>query len=346
MNRTILPLSLVIVLLAWGPAAFSQETKDTLFYRSLHFTANGMSYWYSQAQGGLESITGVPYEQLSCQNCHVTGCSRCHLTTTPTGPAYSSKAAGQQERCLECHAREASVIKADKEANRLDVHFARGMTCMDCHTVRDVHGDGRSYVSMKETGAMETSCEKCHEPKASRAHTVHGGKLECKACHEQQVVSCTNCHFETQVKEGKRVAIPVSGWLFLMNRDGKTTSANMQSFVVKENKTFLMFAPQHSHSIMKKGRECGECHAAQVLQDIQAGMVKLTWLQDGKVQNRKGVIPVAENVDWEMVYQDRDQGKWVPMPNPLKRKLHYAAYGEPLTQKQIRSLLQVQKSGQ
>jgi hypothetical protein len=197
---------------------------------------------------------------------------------------------------------------------------------------------------MKEAGAMEETCEKCHTPKMSRSHTVHGGKVDCKACHEQHVISCTNCHFETLMQEGKRVAIPVSGWLFLMNLDGKVTSANMQSFVVKGNKTFVMFAPQHSHSIMKKGRECDECHATQIMQEVQKGTVRLTRLEDGKLQNIKGVIPVAEDVNWEMVYQDREQSKWVPLSNPAQPILHYAGYGKPLTKDQIRNLLTVQRA--
>ena len=324
-------------------AAYPQETKDTLFYRSLHYTASGMGFWYSQSNGGLETVTGIPYEQLPCQNCHVASCSRCHLTSTGDGVEYSTAVARQQDKCLECHAREGSVLKIDKQSNTVDVHFARGMACMDCHTARDLHGDGKVYVSMKTTGAMETSCEKCHTAKMTRSHTIHQGKVDCKACHERHVLSCTNCHFETQVKEGKRVAIPVSGWLFLMNLNGKVTSANMQSFVAAGNKTFLMFAPQHSHSVMNKGRECSECHATQIVRDVQNGTVTLTWLQDGKLQNLKGVIPVAEDVNWEMAYQDREQGKWVPISNPAKPKLQYAGYGTPLSKNQIRSLLQAQK---
>jgi hypothetical protein len=72
--------------------------------------------------------------------------------------------------------------------------------------------------------------------------------------------------------------------------------------------------------------------------------VRLTRLEDGKLQNIKGVIPVADDVNWEMVYQDREQGKWVPLANPAKPKLHYAAYGKPLTKDQMSKLLLVQKA--
>lgn len=41
-----------------------------------------------------------------------------------------------------------------------DIHFARGMDCIDCHTSRDVMGDGRAYESMYDQ--TEVRCEDCH----------------------------------------------------------------------------------------------------------------------------------------------------------------------------------------
>jgi hypothetical protein len=339
--RTIATLSVCLCILS-GLQAQNRSQEDTVFYRSLHYTAKGMSYWYDKSNGGLESVTSIPYSQLSCQGCHVSSCDRCHLGETDGVPGYSTKTARQQELCLGCHAREASIFKIDRAANQVDVHVRSGMTCMDCHTAREIHGDGVEYGSMKQPIAMDTRCEKCHTPSASLSHTTHKGKLDCKACHDRQVVSCTNCHFETLMNEGKRVAMPVSGWVFLMNLNGKVTSANMQSFVVEGKKTFLMFAPQHSHSVMAKGRECKECHATKAAREVQRGKVKLTWMQDGQLKNMKGVIPVADKVDWEMVYYEREAGKWVPMNNPAKPKLHYAGFGIPLTRAQMDSLLQLQ----
>jgi len=41
-----------------------------------------------------------------------------------------------------------------------DVHFAAGMECIDCHTSRDVMGDGFAYRNMYLQ--TETACEDCH----------------------------------------------------------------------------------------------------------------------------------------------------------------------------------------
>jgi hypothetical protein len=212
---------------------------------------------------------------------------------------------------------------------------------MDCHSSREIHGDGVEYISLKQPGAMDTKCEKCHPSvKPTDSHTVHGDKLDCKACHIRHVVSCTNCHFDTFVKEGKRVAIPVSGWVFLMNYAGKVTSASMQNFVVKGDKTFFMFAPHMSHSVMKDGRKCDGCHGTEIMKQVQKGKVTLTWLEEGKVKNLKGVIPVVKGVDYQCIYQDRKEGKWVPIKNPSPPLYHYAAFGEPLSKEQLDKLVQ------
>lgn len=41
-----------------------------------------------------------------------------------------------------------------------DVHFTRGMSCIDCHTERELHGDGQIY--RKRHYEVEVRCESCH----------------------------------------------------------------------------------------------------------------------------------------------------------------------------------------
>jgi len=41
-----------------------------------------------------------------------------------------------------------------------DIHYVRGMGCIDCHTEREVHGDGQLYV--KRHYEVEIRCESCH----------------------------------------------------------------------------------------------------------------------------------------------------------------------------------------
>lgn len=340
-------LSLVIVFSISG-ILFGQDTpQDQCFFKasSLHYNANGMGYWYDKAQGGLETITGVPYNDLGCKNCHIATCDGCHKAEKDGKLVYSNEAANNQDMCLKCHAREASMMKINKKANKPDVHIVAGMKCTDCHTPREMHGDGTKYVSMKQVGAMDANCEECHDKIGKTiSHKIHGSKLDCKACHVDQVVSCTNCHFETMVNQGKRVAIPVSGWSFLMNYNGKVTSANMQTFVAPGNKTFMIFAPQFSHSISKEGKKCEDCHNTAADKEIEKGTINLTWLDGGKVNQVYGTIPVVDGVKYNSVFQNYDNGEWTPITNPAEPKVQYVGFGTPLTQKQLKKLLKTQKS--
>lgn len=326
-------------------AAAPVPEEECFFLKSLHHTAKGMEFWYSKEKGGLESLTGIPYSKLKCQNCHVAGCDRCHRTEKGKHLSYTLKASQNQTMCLKCHAREQAMMRIDLRLKQEDVHLAKGMNCSDCHSKREMHGDGTQYTSLKEPGAMDTNCEKCHNAiKPSDAHTAHEGKLDCKACHVRHVVSCTNCHFDHMVKTGERKAIPVDSWVFLMNYKGKVSSASMQTFLVSPNKTFLMFAPHMSHSIMKDGRKCDDCHASKTVQQIEKEKkVKLTWLEQGKVVNLKGVIPVVQGVKYECAYLDLEDGKWEPVKNSAEPMVQFAAFGEPLTKQQLEALNQAQE---
>jgi hypothetical protein len=300
-----------------------------------------MAYWYAKEKGGLETLTGIPYAspKLDCANCHIKSCDQCHKTVEGEKSFYTAKAARNQDICLTCHKREKTIMQIDKDASQIDVHVNKEMQCVNCHTQRDLHGDGRVYDSMKQTGALDIKCEKCHASvKKSTSHSVHRDKLDCKACHVRHVVSCQNCHFETIVNEQKRVDIKVSGWLFLMNFEGKVTSANTQTFVAPGNKTFMLFAPQNSHSIMRDGRRCGDCHATDIVRQVQSGKVTLTWLENNQVKNLKGVIPVVDGVSYDCVYQNYQNGKWIPIDNPPSPMLQYSGYGTPLSGDQLRRL--------
>jgi hypothetical protein len=339
---TVLAFGISLVALGVGIVS-AQEISDCFYLKSLHYTAAGMEYWYKAEQGGLEKITGIPYDKLSCKGCHNGGCDVCHKSEKVQDGckelSYTKEAATKVSMCLKCHAREKSMIGLDHKAKQDDVHIAQGMGCTDCHSAREMHGDGKAYVSLKQPGAMDTKCEKCHdEVKPTESHSVHKDRLDCKACHVRHVVSCTNCHFDHMAKTGERKARPVHDWVFLMNYEGKVSSANMQTFLVGKNKTFLMFAPHMSHSIMKQGRDCETCHATDIVSQAQKGAVKLTWQEDGKLMNLKGVIPVVDGVDYSCAYADFVNGKWVPVKDPLKPEVQYVGYGTPLSKEQLANM--------
>jgi hypothetical protein len=336
-----------------------------------------MEYWYAAEQGGLEKIMSVPYGDYNhpnagCKNCHgpvgsggVT-CARCHGEgeDNPETPPDLTPAE-MQTMCLGCHARESAIIAKDDAHGTPDVHRAASMICTDCHSHREIHGDGTVYISLKEPGAMDTKCENCHTGLTGSHHTVHGtgefAKVDCKACHQRRVVSCYNCHMDTAAPYGvggRFAKTQIDDWVFLINGpDGKVTSANMQSFVGGDttntigspyDKTALMFAPVHSHSIMNPGRGCYDCHATATAKKIyNKRRIRLTWLDGTTLMHQTGVIPVAAGTVYKFISYDKDNlvgasTGWVELSTKPKKadlKMYRIAFGKPLTRDQMLRLM-------
>lgn len=371
-NKFFMLLLVVFILMAvdfQGTASGDTCNLCHTYNSSLHHSARAMQYWYSAENGGLETITGYAYSEFShpsagCRNCHAPKCAKCHGVDEPTGPPSGTPDEIQTNICLPCHARENAMIAKDNASGTPDVHFAAGMRCTDCHSHREIHGDGIEYISMKEPGAMDTTCENCHDPKIY-PHWIfdpHLGKLDCKACHERRVVSCYNCHMDTAGPQGpgKRMCKgQLTDWVFLMNYKGKVTSANMQTFVGGDpgntidgpnDKTFLIFAPVHSHSIMMPGRACGECHASQIVNYMKDNRtLPLTYLVNGELKQVKGVIPVTDLVTYKFISYDKDNTTttdvtWFLLDaagNPLNPPdgKQYLGFGTPLTLDQAKWML-------
>ncbi len=283
------------------------------FQTSLHRTRAGKSTWYNAENGGFETLTGVPIEQMGCRDCHgptdatgqpyppdyTAGCLDCHDTAGGVTVA----------QCLSCHSRQGYEINLLKFP---DVHREAGFRCWDCHGYADLHGDGTEYSSMLEPGAIKAECDDCHNgtvmpvPHSSPFDVnLHDGKLHCTACHAKSVVSCYNCHLESQVQAHvKRAKQPIANFVLLVNRhkDGKVHPASFQSLTYQGH-GWVAFGPYSPHSIVREGRLCGECHnnlsgAVAAINEYNARneMKFVTWDDSGKVLNwMRGVVPIPSD---------------------------------------------------
>lgn len=318
----------------------AEESKDpSCFSKSLHAGGEGMRYWYEE-EGGFKNLTGIPYNELDCKNCHVKSCDQCHIGGKEGKCTYSTEVAQKNETCLKCHSRAKVTIKINTAQDTLDVHFKNGMTCVDCHESHDVHGDGTQYNSMREKGAVTAACENCHEEDpedTNEAHKQHKKDIHCSACHVKASTTCMNCHFEKflETKQRKGNFIPPSQtWTLLMNYDGKVASANVQSLVYK-GKKFIAYAPYFTHAIQEKGKDCSDCHANKATQLIQKGeSVPMLSFKDGEVVHWEGIVPVApDNLEW--TFFDKKDEAWVPIENAEKPVVQFAGYGTPFSKEQI-----------
>ena len=90
-------------------------------------------------------------------------CSRCHNRSGRIAFSYQGQYDGNNG-LVPTLAGEGGPVMASGARNLAhitpDVHFAAGMECIDCHTSRDVMGDGYAYRNMYLQ--TEIACEDCH----------------------------------------------------------------------------------------------------------------------------------------------------------------------------------------
>jgi hypothetical protein len=309
---------------------------ENFYNQSLHYTNRGIEFLCSREQGGVERLTGLPAADLGClqSKCHVQSCDECHETQMDGKSSYSLELAQNQKICNTCHP------VADNDP---DVHFRAGMKCMDCHTDREIHGDGIAHNTYMEPGFFDTRCQSCHVSLTQTiSHTVHQNKLACESCHTREFITCINCHFENRIKENKDIYIEVKDLIFLINHDGQVTTANFMTHVYQK-KTMITIAPYFSHSIKKEGRQCPECHNTSTVNDIRKNRLTPFKWENDQLKQITGIIPVLDGMKWNLIYLDYQQGQWLLINDPTEPLLNYSGYCAPLTEQQFLKLAQTQK---
>ncbi|MBE7558474.1 hypothetical protein HS125_05860 [bacterium] len=305
---------------------------------SQHGTTRGMKHFVDRADG-IGPLTGVGYSQLACQSCHTPNCHSCH----------AGNAQRQVATCFRCHSRQALNQNTLKLS---DVHVTAGMECVDCHTDSDLHGDGVERDSML-AGDIEIKCASCHDigqiANPPLEHTLHAAKIDCSACHVQSVVTCYNCHYDTEINENRKINVGAQkNYLLLVNgRDNKIEAATYMALYYRgqaptpaEGKSFVVYAPFYNHAVVGPGaRTCDDCHDnANVRQIDSAGALTMAGLaQSGvSVDHATGVIPIVDGVDYGFQFFDHDGTTWVP----AKTAIDQIQFGfcSPLTQEQFNKL--------
>ena len=325
MKRTLL-FALTGMIILTG-CAEEKSTKPTgteigqnrqLLTSSLHNTTNGMRYFYSSANGGIEGLTGISFDALACRSCHVepTDCADCHATEAGGGTPEDAK-------CLVCHTRQGAEISL----GYTDEHRSRGFKCADCHDKSDVHGDGQSHDSMLSAGAIQADCSNagCHtisDLPGNIYHSQHvqgSTRIECAACHVQSVVTCYNCHFESEVQSNQQVFFgQFRDWKFLVKRGGKVALANLAT-ITYHGKGMEVLAPYYAHTVARNAiKSCDDCHDNAAVREYRSsGTITLVSWDEANhalVQRTQGIIPVPG--DWKnslrLSYAGKDEsGSWI-----------------------------------
>lgn len=90
-------------------------------------------------------------------------CTRCHNRSGRIGLSYEGLYDGNNG-LVPTRAGEGGTEMSSGARNLVhiapDIHYKAGMECIDCHTSRDVMGDGHAYRNMYQQ--TEVACEDCH----------------------------------------------------------------------------------------------------------------------------------------------------------------------------------------
>ena len=91
-----------------------------------------------------------------------TQCIHCHNRGGRTGVSYigTMESDGYGTPWTASGGKQGKLHGKNYNHLQADLHFDKGMTCIDCHSKQDLHGDGNIYV--KKWQAVEIECEDCH----------------------------------------------------------------------------------------------------------------------------------------------------------------------------------------
>jgi hypothetical protein len=108
-------------------------------------------------------MPGHPIKHEITNKVTVSQCMRCHNNEgARIGFAYTGKA--QARGGLPYHSDgtrpEPTYGVCMLTVGRGDVHFEKGLSCIDCHTSQELHGDGNLYRTMRDEVSIR--CESCH----------------------------------------------------------------------------------------------------------------------------------------------------------------------------------------
>ncbi len=187
-------------------------------------------------------------------------CSRCHNRSGRIVFSYQGLYDGNNG-LVPTSGGEAGPVMASGARNlthiTTDVHFAAGMECIDCHTSRDVMGDGFAYRNMYLQ--TEISCEDCHGGASELPHYREISRENDEAMRESR-------SYKKPVTFGMRMIQTAKGRSYsnVFYKDNIVWLQGKRSGKLHRSKV-ITGTPEHT--IVGHGRlECYACHTRTSVQ--------------------------------------------------------------------------------
>ncbi len=231
---------------ASGCASCHFPWNDTATYEGGDKTMKGKA-----SHSASHTMTPLPDTQV---------CARCHNRSGRIAFSYQGLYDGNNG-LVPTSGGEAGPIMTSGARNlthiAADVHFTAGMECIDCHTSRDVMGDGFAYRNMYLQ--TEISCEDCH-----------GGAVEVpryrEITRENDEALRESRSYKQPVTSGMRMIQTVKGRNYsnVFYKDGAIWLQGKRSGKLHRSKV-ISGTPEHT--IVGHGRlECYACHSRTSVQ--------------------------------------------------------------------------------
>jgi len=221
---------------------------------------------YSEAgiyQGGDRTVRGTGPRSASHAMEAVPGtevCSRCHNRSGRLALSYTGLYDGNNGMVPATKDGLPGPVLLSGGRNAVhiepDVHYAAGMECIDCHTSRDVMGDGYSYRNMYLQ--TEISCSDCHGGKRPPRYREIVGEND-EAVRESR-------SYRLQMRPGMKMVLTAKGRSYsnVFYVDGTVCVLGKRSGKLFRSKV-ITGTPEHT--ISGHGRmECYACHSRTVVQ--------------------------------------------------------------------------------
>jgi thiosulfate/3-mercaptopyruvate sulfurtransferase len=272
------------------------------YQTALHYTAaglrNGVIGRFSEKE---KTIFDDKVFETSCRNCHAS-CGDCHVKSPEIegfclglldGHRFVRK--NEEKTCAFCHGGRVYPEFTGNYGVIKDVHYEKGMMCMNCHDTVEMHGDGNAYKSRKEV-PHKPSCLSCHpfgsekSDKASSSHQTHKHKLTCSACHALSTYkNCYGCHLGKGAKSATGFFLGISPRDLDRITTLRAVPTNRETFhsvsISMENydllPTYWDAVPHNVRKLTERTNNCYMCHT------IKMGFLTASKLMlDGPEANR------------------------------------------------------------
>jgi hypothetical protein len=114
-----------------------------------------------EMQATRDAKVHVPTTGVTFSGIHPETCNSCHNRGKRIGPSYMGMMEAPYGSPLMPGGKAQSKTHGKRYQHlKSDIHFRAGMTCQDCHTSIDMHGDGTLFGTT--LGQVEIECSDCH----------------------------------------------------------------------------------------------------------------------------------------------------------------------------------------